>query len=250
MRASLQYLIGGTCCLFKANFVRKKILVVDDDASFLRPIIHYLGSRSFATISAGNGEEALTLARDTRPDLLLIDSGLPGLSGHDVCRLLKKQRPTDAMPIIIMSGSRVTDRAVIAGFNSGADDYLLKPFSMGVLVVRIQAVLRRYAALVQAGMGLKKCGIELDPSKRTVTVKGKRVILTRKEFDLLAILINKSGHVLSPGFLLGAVWGYDPADYNDPRTVEVHICTLRKKIGSELAKSIVNVLGHGYKFEE
>jgi len=97
---------------------------------------------------------------------------------------------------------------------------------------------------------LKKVGIELDPAGRTVKVGGKEISLTRKEFDLLSVLISKAGRVLSVNYLLETVWGYDPADYNDPGTVEVHVSHLRKKLGPKLAKRIVAVIGHGYKFED
>jgi DNA-binding response OmpR family regulator len=126
----------------------------------------------------------------------------------------------------------------------------MKPFSLQVLTARIEAVMRRYEASSAMELKLKKRGIELDPSARTVTAAGKEVSLTRKEFDLLAALLSKSGRVLGVPYLLETVWGYDPADYNDPGTVEVHVSHLRKKLGAKLAKHIVNVAGHGYKFNE
>jgi len=109
-------------------------------------------------------------------------------------------------------------------------------------------VLRRYDTTAQKGAELKKCGIELDPLGRTVTAGGKPISLTRKEFDLLATLIEKAGRVLRMSYLLESVWGYDPADYNDPGTVEVHISHLRKKLG-KAAKHVVTVPGVGYKFD-
>lgn len=126
---------------------------------------------------------------------------------------------------------------------------MIKPFSLPVLLARIQAVLRRYQNSTQAEVKLKRFGMELDPAGRTLKVDGKGMSLTRKEFDLLTTLISKSGRCLSIPYLLETVWGYDPADYNDPGTVEVHICHLRKKLGPKLAKRLVAVIGHGYKFE-
>jgi DNA-binding response OmpR family regulator len=148
-----------------------------------------------------------------------------------------------------MSGARIKEEDILAGFHGGADDYVLKPFSLAVLLARIQAVLRRYKNSAQAEEKLKRFGIELDPAGRTVKIGGKDVSMTRKEFDLLATLLSKSGRVLSIQYLLETVWGYDPADYNDPGTVEVHVCHLRKKLGPKLAKRLVAVTGHGYKFE-
>jgi DNA-binding response OmpR family regulator len=110
-------------------------------------------------------------------------------------------------------------------------------------------VLRRYGTTAKMESKLKKFGIELDPAGRTVKSNGKSVSLTRKEFDLLATLMSNPGRALAIRYLLETVWGYDPADYNDPGTVEVHISHLRKKLGPRIARRIVNVTGHGYKFE-
>ncbi|MEK7691633.1 MAG: response regulator transcription factor [Bdellovibrionota bacterium] len=230
--------------------MQEKILVVDDNAGFLNTVVNYLTERSFSTMKAASGEEAMLLVPSSKPDLVLLDSALPGVSGHDVCRRLKKQAGTASLPIIIMSGTKTADRDVLSGFEGGADDYIAKPFSMSVLVARIRAVLRRYAAPFELESVLKRSGIELDPAARTAKISGKPVALTRKEFDLLATLIGKPGHAFKPIFLLEAVWGYDPAEYNDAGTVEAHIYTLRKKLGPKLARHIVSLTGHGYKFEE
>jgi DNA-binding response OmpR family regulator len=149
-----------------------------------------------------------------------------------------------------MTGSKIDERSILAGFEGGADDYVLKPFSFPVLSARIQAVLRRYENASQNGEKLKGKGLELDPAGRTLKVNGKAVSLTRKEFDLLTLLVSRPGRVLGVPFLLENVWGYDLADYNDPSTVEVHISHLRKKLGPVMAKHIVNMTGNGYKFEE
>jgi two-component system phosphate regulon response regulator PhoB len=225
-----------------------KALVVDDDRVILGLIKRYLTANGMSCVVTDNGSEALMLVRDSRPDIILVDAQMPGLDGNAVCRVLKQEVATQAIPVIIMSGARIEEKEILAGFRGGADDYVLKPFSLPVLMARIQAVLRRYKASAQSEEKLKSFGIELDPAGRTVKIGGKDVSMTRKEFDLLAILISKSGRVLSIPYLLETVWGYDPADYNDPGTVEVHVCHLRKKLGPRLAKHIVAVMGHGYKF--
>ncbi len=228
----------------------RKILVVDDDKAILALVRKYLAGAGYSVVVTDNGSEGLMLVRESRPDLILVDSDMPGLDGHAVCRVLKKEAATQAIPVMIMSGARVADADVLAGFSGGADDYVMKPFSLPVLAARLEAVLRRYKASSAAtGSKLKKSGIVLDPSGRTVKVAGKEVALTRKEFDLLAILIEKAGRALSVPYLLETVWGYDLSVYNDPGTVEVHISHLRKKLGPKLAKSITNLTGHGYKFE-
>jgi DNA-binding response OmpR family regulator len=226
-----------------------KVMLVDDDPAFRKMIKKYLGSHEFAVIDADNGSDALLLARETRPNLVLSDAEMPGLDGHGLCRVFKKEPDLKAIPFVLMSGSRVEDENILAGLEGGADDYLLKPFSMPVLVAKIQTVLRRYENASDTSGKLKESGLELDPVGRSVKINGKPASLTRKEFDLLTLLVSKPGHVFSPSFLLETVWGYDLADYNDGSTIDVHISHLRKKLGPGVAKRIVNLKGVGYKFE-
>ncbi len=240
----------GVQMLQLAAVMPKKILVVDDDKAILTMIRKYLMAAGYSVVVTDNGSEGLILVRESRPDLILVDYDMPGLDGHAVCRVLKKEAATQTIPVVIMSGARIADSDVLSGFSGGADDYVMKPFSLPVLAARLEAVLRRYKMIVgKTESKLKKAGIELDPAGRTVKVEGKAVSLTRKEFDLLAVLLEQSGRALSVPYLLETVWGYDPADYNDPGTVEVHISHLRKKLGPKLAKRVTNLTGHGYKFE-
>ena len=227
----------------------RKILVVDDDKAILALVRRYMTSVGYSVVVTDNGSEGLMLVRESRPDLVLVDSDMPGLDGHAVCRVLKKEAATQSIPVVIMSGARIADTDVLAGFEGGADDYVMKPFSLPILAARLAAVLRRYKTSGKMESKLKRAGIELDPAGRSVKRGGKEISLTRKEFDLLAVLIEKAGRTLSVPYLLETVWGYDPADYNDPGTVEIHIYHLRKKLGSKLAKRIKNLTGHGYKFE-
>jgi DNA-binding response OmpR family regulator len=213
------------------------VLVVDDDPSILAMIKKFLESRSYNVLTADNGAAALNVLRDAQPDLVLSDAKMPVLDGHTI-------------PLILMSGAWMEESNVLAGFEGGADDYLMKPLSLPVLKARIEAVLRRYEGVAKSGAKLRRSGLELDPEGRSASVNGKKVQLTRKEFDLLVQLVSKAGRVLSVPFLLETVWGYDPSDYNDPGTVETHISHLRKKLGREIGARIVNLTGHGYKFEE
>lgn len=223
----------------------KKILVIDDSRDLLESVSKALLADGFTVVSAANGSDGRLLAQESAPDLVLSDADLPGLDGHTLCRVLKKSPQTRAIPVIIMSGTMMEEKDIVAGLEGGADDYILKPFPMKVLLARIHAVLRRFEPASEVARELKVRGIELDPASREVRVRGKSVALTRKEFDLLALFIEKAGRVLTPGFLLETVWGYDLADYNDPHTVETHISRLRKKIGAE---RIENMPGCGYKF--
>jgi len=226
------------------------ILVVDDDAVILGMLRKFLESRGYRVVTADNGAAALTVLRDLKPDLVLSDGKMPVLDGHTLCRLIRKETTEQSIPLILMSGEWIEESNILAGFEGGADDYLMKPLSLPVLAARIEAVLRRYDGVSKSRAKLRRAGLELDPEGRSAAVNGKKVQLTRKEFDLLIQLVSKNGRVLSVPFLLESVWGYDPSDYNDPGTVETHISHLRKKLGREIGSRIVNVTGHGYKFEE
>jgi DNA-binding response OmpR family regulator len=226
-----------------------KILLVDDDRKMLDVMRRYLENHDFSVIFTDNGSEALMLARDSRPDLVVADVELPGLDGFALCRALKTSPQTARVPVIIISGGRTGTEDIVAGYDRGADDYLTKPFAFPVLTAKINAVLRRYAAVSGGKTFIKTQGLEIDPGARTVKVNGKPAALTRKEFDLLTLLLEKKGRVLAVPYLLETVWGYDMATYDNPHTIETHISSLRKKLGSKLAKRIENVTGHGYKFE-
>lgn len=226
----------------------EKILVIDDVESLRKTVEKLLSQNGFSVLTAANGSDGLLLAEEAKPDLILTDADMPGIDGHALCRVLKKKTATRGIPVIIMSGEMIEEKDVVAGLEGGADDYVVKPFPMKVLLARIRAVLRRYESAPGVRESLKRCGIQLDPASREVRVDGEAVTLTRKEFDLLALLIQSGGRVLNFNYLLEWVWGYDPADYNDPHTVETHISRLRKKLG-KAGRRIASVRGLGYKFE-
>lgn len=226
----------------------KKILVVEDDRQMLDVIRRYLENHDFRVIFTGNGSEALVMAKDSRPDLAVLDANLPGLDGFSLCRALKSSPETAHMPVILISGARTDDEDIVEGYDRGADDYLAKPFDFQVLTAKINAVLRRYGA-GRAATVLREKGLELDPEGRTAKAGGKPVQLTRKEFDLLTLLLEKKGRVLGVPYLLETVWGYDMATYDNPHTVETHVSSLRRKLGEKLGERIQSVTGHGYKFE-
>jgi len=228
----------------------KKVLLVEDDRGMLEVIRRYLENRGFSVVFTDNGAEALMLARDSRPDIVVTDVELPGLDGLGLCKALKGSAETAEVPVIIISGEKTGEADIVAGYDKGADDYLAKPFAFSVLVSKINAVLRRYSA----GSGLrtgkiKEQGLELDPSARSVKIAGRPAALTRKEFDLLTLLLEKKGRVLSLPYILETVWGYDMDTYDNPHTVETHISSLRKKLGAKFAARLISVTGHGYKFE-
>lgn len=227
----------------------KKILVVDDVESLRRTVGKALSQAGFSVLTAADGSDALLLAEEAAPDLVLCDAVMPGLDGHALLRVLKRGKATAPIPVIIMSGEMLEEADIVTGLEGGADDYLAKPFTMKVLLARIHAVLRRYERKPAADEILSVHGLELDPASREVKVGGKTVALTRKEFDLLALLVEHAGKVLKTGYLLETIWGYDLADYNDPQTVQTHVSRLRKKLGDKIGKRIENVHSLGYRFE-
>lgn len=228
----------------------KKILLVEDDRKILDVMRRYLENRGFSVIFTDNGSEAVMFARDSQPDLIVADVELPGLDGFGLCKAVKCSAETAAIPVIIISGAKVEEADIVAGYDKGADDYLVKPFAFSVLAAKINAVLRRYSACTgPASRKIREQGVELDPAARTVKLGGKPVALTRKEFDLLLLMLEKKGRILGVPYMLETVWGYDMAGCDNPHTVETHISSLRKKLGPRLAARLVSVTGHGYKFE-
>jgi DNA-binding response OmpR family regulator len=225
------------------------ILVVDDEAIVTEVVGRYLVREGYVVRIASDGEEALRLARDESPDLVVLDLMLPKVDGLEVCRRLRAE---SGVPIIMLTAKgEETDR--IVGLTLGADDDLVKPFSPAELVARVQAVLRRTQTPrsgTRAGQGqLRFSDLVIDSLTRTVEIRGKPVELTPKEFDLLAFLASSPGQVFTRDQLLDRVWDYQ---YDgDANTVTVHIRRVREKV-EEVPMSprrIKTVWGVGYKFE-
>jgi len=226
----------------------QKILLVDDERNMIRLLRRYLDRNDFSIVASDNASDALMLAREARPDLILSDADMPGLDGPSFCRAVKGDDSLRGIPFLIMSGNRVREADILHGYEGGADDYLLKPFSLPIMLAKIRTAIRNSREKTEAAR-LPGLGLRLDRDGRSVSVKGKVLRLTRKEFDLLDLLVSKAGRVLSVNFLLENVWGYDTARYNDPHTVEVHVSQLRRKLGPDIAGKLVTVTGYGYKFE-
>jgi DNA-binding response OmpR family regulator len=229
--------------------LRYKILVVDDDPDNRKLFKWLLEREGYSVLIAKDAADGLLSAVDSKPDLVLTDVAMPGTDGFAFTRQLKADRRTREIPVILMSGHHKSDEDQVEGIDRGGDDYLLRPFSHRLLSAKVKAVLRRYAAPAELEKALKASGLSLDVQARTVAVNDKQVPLTRKEFDLLTTFLRKKGRVLSVPYLLETVWGYDPAQYNDPHTLQVHLSSLRRKLGAKLAKRIVSVPGLGYRFE-
>jgi DNA-binding response OmpR family regulator len=231
----------------KGRSMAQTILVVDDEPSIVEVLSLYLSREGYSVLSADNGETALNLAREARPDLIVLDIMLPYKSGLEVTSLLRREHN---IPIILLTArSDEIDR--IAGLEIGADDYVVKPFSPREVVARVKAVLRR-AAVVEKDLEQKSLaigGIVISPGERSVTLDDRQVSLTAKEFDLLYFLASQPRHVFSRSQLLDHVWGTE--FIADESTVTVHVRRLREKIEIDASHPthVVTVWGVGYKFD-
>jgi DNA-binding response OmpR family regulator len=217
------------------------ILLVDDEPNIVELAKLYLEKEGFRTLSVGDGQSALDRADKDNPALMVLDLMLPVLDGYEVCR---RVRAKSDLPIIMLT-ARDEDIDKIIGLELGADDYMTKPFNPRELVARVKAILRRAErAPKQQTAVLHLADVTIDPARREVTVAGKPATLRTKEFDLLQMLAENKGIVLTREQLLNLVWGFD--FYGQTRTVDVHIAHLRKiLLGSQL--SIETVTGVGYK---
>jgi phosphate regulon transcriptional regulator PhoB len=227
--------------------MKEKILIVEDEKDIVKVLEYNLQKEGFKTFSVADGEDALVSAKRERPDLIILDLMLPGMDGLEVCKSLKKESKTASVPVIMLTAkSQESDK--IVGLELGADDYVVKPFSPRELIARIKAVLRRVKEKDKLPEVLSTGDLAIDFAKIQVTLKGKPLELTSKEFELLKTLIKAKGRVLSRDYLLDTIWGFDHAIEIQTRTVDVHIRTLRKKLKSG-AKRIVTVKNYGYRFE-
>jgi phosphate regulon transcriptional regulator PhoB len=224
----------------------REVLVVEDEPDIRRLVVLHLERDGFRCRTATTGPEALREVRHAAPDLVVLDLMLPDLDGLEVCRQLRGDRRTAAVPIIMLTAkSDEVDRVV--GLEVGADDYVAKPFSPKELVARVRAVLRRARSTDEPRV-LSVGPVVLDPSRHGVSVNGRPMELTPKEFDLLQALLEAAGRVLSREHLLNHVWGYARADEIESRTVDVHVRRLRAKLG-DAGNRIATVKSVGYRFE-
>jgi two-component system alkaline phosphatase synthesis response regulator PhoP len=224
----------------------KKVLVVEDELKIARLVRDYLHQAGFAVLEAADGATALSVARSERPDMVVLDLGLPGMDGLDVTRRL---RETSSVPIVMLTArSEESDR--IVGLELGADDYIVKPFSPKELVARIRAVLRRADATLGGGEVVRAGPLTIDLPKMKVTVGEEEVELTATEFQVLLTLARHPGRIYTRAQLLDALHGVSFESYE--RSVDAHIKNLRRKVEPEPRRPrlILTVYGVGYKFAD
>ncbi len=235
----------------------EKILVVDDEISLQETLAYNLKKQGYEVQTTGDGAEALELAREMEPDLIVLDVMLPGLDGFEICRILRREMST---PVLMLT-ARDDEIDRVVGLEVGADDYMAKPFSMRELLARVKAMLRRVRLIreevnqAEGEDGKPKTevmifdNLKIDMTRREITVDDKVVAFKPKEYELLTFLAQHQGQVLSREFILERVWGWD--FIGDSRTVDVHVRWLREKIEPDPAnpKRIITVRGAGYRFE-
>ena len=224
----------------------KRVLVVDDDVKTVELVRLYLNRDGYRVITANDGNEALRLAREAHPDLIVLDLMLPGSDGLQVCRTLRRE---SEVPIIMLT-ARTTEDDKLAGLNVGADDYVTKPFSPKELAARVRTVLRRLPdeSLARGPAEIQSGELVLDFVKHEASVAGRPLRLTPVEFKLLGVLAREPGRTFSRGQLIERVLGYDFEGYD--RTIDVHILNLRRKLEADSSRPryITTVYGAGYKF--
>jgi two-component system, OmpR family, response regulator ResD len=218
-----------------------RVLVVDDESAIRRLLRLYLENEGYTVLEADNGLDGLSLLRQAGIDVALVDVMLPQLDGFE---LVRRVRAESEVPIIVLT-ARGEETHRVAGLEIGADDYVVKPFSAPEVVARIRVQLRRASSVVNGEPApLRRGSVELDEQARRVSVEGREVALTRREFDLLAVLLREPERVHTRDGLLAQAWG---STYVHPKTVDVHVAGLRRKLGDALP--ITALRGVGYRLE-
>jgi two-component system, OmpR family, alkaline phosphatase synthesis response regulator PhoP len=226
---------------------KESILAVDDEGDILELLRYNLAKEGYRVTCAASGEEALKAAGAMRPDLILLDLLLPGMDGLEVCRRLKGEVRTRAIPIIMLT-AKGEEADIVSGLELGAEDYITKPFSPRVLLARIRAALRRSAAAPPTATTALKIGpLFIDPERHEISLEGRPLELTLTEFHFLHLLARRPGWVFTRSQMVEGVHG---DDYSvTERSVDVHMVGLRKKLGS-FGKSLETVRGIGYRLKE
>jgi two-component system alkaline phosphatase synthesis response regulator PhoP len=222
----------------------QKILVVDDEPDILELVQYNLEKEGFSVYTAGNGREAIEIATQVIPDLILLDVMMPNMDGMETCISMRENEDLDGCVIAFLT-ARAEDYSQIAGFDAGADDYITKPIKPRVLVSRMKALLRRSGKSSEGKKVYVGKDITIDRERYIVIHKGQELNLPKKEFELLALLVSEPGKVFTRSGILKGVWGSDVIVGD--RTIDVHIRKLREKLGDHHFKTVKGV---GYKFQD
>lgn len=225
----------------------KKILIIDDEIHIVELLKFNLENNGYKVDYSYDGFDGYLKTKEFQPDLILLDWMLPNISGIDLLKKIRSDETLEQTPVIMLTAKNMEEDK-LEGLQDGADDYITKPFSVKEVLARITSVLRRYKYISNEKIEILKADdIQVNVNKHIVTKNGQEIELTLKEFQILKLLIENKGNVLTRTFLLDKIWGYDY--YGETRTLDVHIRHLRKKIGDNDSKLIETVRGVGYKIK-
>jgi two-component system response regulator RegX3 len=222
------------------------VLVVEDEQSLREPLVYLLEKEGYEVLDASDGNAAIDLFRSSNPDIVLLDLMMPGMSGNEVCRVI---RQTSNVPVIMLT-AKDSEIDKVVGLEIGADDYVTKPYSTRELLARMKAVLRRNSEPTPVTDGLLEGGpVSMDVDRHMVFVNGQKVAMPLKEFELLELLLENRNRVLTRAQIIDRVWGSNY--FGDTKTLDVHVKRIRSKIEDDPARPVhlVTVRGLGYKFE-
>ena len=243
LKLTLDFLFWHKFVVIKTRTMQK-ILLVDDEEDILNFLSYNLKKEGYEVFLANNGHDGIDLAKKNKPDLIVLDVMMPEMDGIETCRLIRENESLKNSLIVFLS-ARSEDYTQIAGFDSGADDYITKPIKPRVFISRIKALLRRMGGgAVKAEKILDFGSIKIDLEKYMVYKNSGEVVLPKKEFKLLELLVSKPGKVFTREFILDQIWGEEVVVGD--RTIDVHVRKLRKKLGDDCIKTVKGV---GYKFE-
>ncbi len=224
----------------------EKILIVDDEKDILSLLKFNLKAEGYKIFTAMDGEQALDLAEEIKPDLILLDIMLPGKDGLQVIKELRKNNETENIPVIFLT-AKDSEIDEVVGLELGADDYIVKPISMRKLLARVKNVFRKTRTTPPIESKLQFGDIVIDPDSYEVKIAGKPLTLTKKEFEILTYLAQRPGRVITREILLNEIWGYNVVVVD--RTIDVHIRNIREKLGVNYMDNIETIKGVGYRFK-
>ena len=223
-----------------------RVLIVEDEQSLRDPLVYLLQKEGYEVFEAADGAQAIELFKTSNPELILLDLMLPGVSGNEVCRVI---RQTSNVPVIMLT-AKDSEIDKVVGLEIGADDYVTKPYSTRELLARMKAVLRRNGEPEAVKDGILEAGpVRMDVDQHVVFVNGNKTSMPLKEFELLELLLENRNRVLTRGQIIDRVWGSNY--YGDTKTLDVHVKRIRSKIEEDPSRpvNLVTVRGLGYKFE-
>lgn len=229
--------------------MKNKILIVDDDKDFAKSLTEFLRRRDFYSYYALDSSIAIAMAKELSPSVIVSDLKMPSIDGMTLFSIIRMCNETKHIPFILMSGELTDESIQLKGYEKGVDDFLIKPFSYRILEAKIKKIINSKTNCYNNSEIIERSNIKIDEAKKEVFVDNEKISLTRKEYEILLLLIKNPGKVFSPQNLIETIWGYTTQTDSDKHTIEVHISNLRKKL-KEAKKHIKNIVGFGYKFEE